>query len=58
MAVGLGPGCSEVAAVQAVIRTPVSGEFGLPLLAKESLRRILGVAKRLPGYPLDANMFN
>jgi SAM-dependent methyltransferase len=25
---------------------------------KESLRRMLGIQKRLPGYPLDANMFN
>jgi len=38
------------------IRGPLSNS---PIaIAKESLRRILGVAKRLPGYPLDANMFN
>ncbi len=26
--------------------------------AKEALRRLVGIAKQLPGYPLDANMFN
>lgn len=26
--------------------------------AKEALRRLIRVSKRLPGYPLDANMFN
>jgi SAM-dependent methyltransferase len=38
------------------IRGPLSNS---PLVRiKEGLRRVLRVAKRLPGYPLDANTFN
>jgi 2-polyprenyl-3-methyl-5-hydroxy-6-metoxy-1,4-benzoquinol methylase len=38
------------------IRGPLSNS--LVARFKERLRRMLRIAKRLPGYPLDANMFN
>ncbi len=38
------------------IRGPLSNSRAARL--KEAIRRTLGVPKRLPGYPLDANMFN
>lgn len=39
-----------------LIRGPLSNSPAAHL--KEAVRRRLGVSKRLPGYPLDANMFN
>ena len=38
------------------IRGPLSNSFITRL--KESIRRTLRISKQLPGYPLDANMFN
>jgi hypothetical protein len=39
-----------------LVRGPLSNS--LTARVKESLRRVVGLRKHLPGYPLDANMFN